>query len=281
MNRTDLAIEAKKLHEEEGAALKGVKCAETEKSGCKLTTVEILTEEGARKLGKPTGKYVTLELSPVLRRENGAFENCVHFLAEEIRAMMKPDAGKPTLVIGLGNRNITADSIGPLTVRHTLATRHLIGAVPELFGGFRPVAAVQTGVLAETGIESAELVQSLVRGIDPQAVICVDALASLSVRNLCRTVQLTDTGISPGSGVGNRRAPLNRKTLGVPVIALGVPTVVDADTLALQEESAEPLIVTPRNIDEQAGAAAKLLGYAINLALNPELSIDDITMLLE
>ena len=199
------------------------------------------------------------------------------------------------MVIGLGSRAVTPDLIGPLTVDHLLVTRHLVEQVPQHFGHLRPVAAAAPGVLASTGMESSLVAQALAGELRPACVIAVDALASRSLDRLCRTVQLSDTGVVPGSGVGNHRVPLNRETLGVPVLTVGAPTVVDGATLALdlleragrtgaeREDlpGGEDFFVTPREVDLRVADLSKVLGYAISLALNPSLSVDDLTMLLE
>lgn len=198
-------------------------------------------------------------------------------------------------MVGLGNRAITPDNIGPKAADHTMVTRHLVEQVPEHFGAFRPVAALAAGVLGTTGVESGQLVRAVAERIRPACVLCVDALAARSVRRVCRTVQVADTGITPGSGVGNAREALNAQTLGVPVIAIGVPTVVDAATLTRDvlaqagREELEPhalgeagggLIVTPRDIDTQVHDLAKVIGYGINLALHPGLTIQDVELFL-
>ncbi len=193
------------------------------------------------------------------------------------------------LVAGLGNRAITPDAIGPKVHNYTLVTRHLVRQMPETFGAFRPVASLAAEVMGTTGVESGELIQSLCEKICPHCVIAVDALASRSLHRLCRTVQLTDTGITPGSGVGNHRMGLDRKSLGVPVIAIGVPTVVDAATLAADLMGVEELpdlgegrdlLVTPKDIDSQVGDLSKIIGYAIDLALQPGLTIEELELLL-
>ena len=198
-------------------------------------------------------------------------------------------------MVGLGNRAITPDAVGPKVHEHTLVTRHLVEGVPEHFGSFRPVASLAAGVLGTTGMESGEVVRAVAEQIKPACVVAVDALASRSLRRVCRTIQLADTGITPGSGVGNHRAALNRETLGVPVFAVGIPTVVDGATLALDvlaqagREDLEPealggsgadLFVTPREIDTQVADLAKVIGYGVSLALNPHLTVDDLDLLL-
>ena len=193
------------------------------------------------------------------------------------------------LVVGLGNRAITPDALGPKVHDHTLVTRHLVEGCPEHFGGFRPVAALSAGVLSTMGMESGELIQGVCRQLKPSCVVAVDALASRSLKRLCRTVQLSDTGISPGSGVGNHRAALDRTSLGVPVLAVGVPTVVDGATLAadlLGTEELPPLgegrdlMVTPKDIDSQVADLSKVIGYGIDLALQPSLTLEDLDLLL-
>ena len=296
--RTDLAVEARELWTQsagEKSALAGVQAEERKQEGYPVTVVKVLNEEGAQALGKPVGTYVTLELSGLRRREADAFPRAVRALAAELRALLPVPEGAPVLVVGLGNRAITPDNIGPGAADHTLVTRHLVEQVPEHFGHFRPVSALAAGVLATTGVESSELVQAVVEQIKPACVIAVDALASRSLKRVCSTVQLADTGITPGSGVGNHRAALNRESLGVPVIALGVPTVVDVATLCADvlaeagRGELEPqalagagagLMVTPRDIDQSVADLAKVIGYGINLALQDGLSVEDVEMFL-
>ena len=216
-------------------------------------------------------------------------------LAAELGALLGLAPGAPALVVGLGNRAITPDNIGPKAADQTMVTRHLVERVPEHFGSFRPVAALAAGVLGTTGMESGELVRAVAETLRPACVIAVDALASRSLRRVCRTIQLADTGITPGSGVGNARAALNAETLGVPVIAVGVPTVVDAATLtcdvlaeagkgelnpAALQGAGDGLIVTPKDIDTQVHDLAKVIGYGINLALHTGLTIGDVELFL-
>ena len=172
----------------------------------------------------------------------------------------------PVLAAGLGNRAMTCDAVGPASIDNLLVTRHMIRAMPRQFADFRPVAAVCPGVLARTGLEALELVR-------PAAVIAVDALAARDSARLCATVQLSDTGLVPGSGVGNRRSALDRGTLGVPVIAVAIPTGGDADPRA-------GLFLTPRDIDQRIRELGRLLGYGITLALQPSLTAADVTALL-
>lgn len=282
--RTDLAVEIEQLRRGEGAALPGVRSRTARRGGFELTTTEVLDDTGAAALGKPVGRYVTLELGALLRREENAFADAAALLAEQLRALAPLPHGAPVLVVGLGNRDITPDAVGPAAVDSVMVTRHLRELLPEHFGAFRPVTAVCAGVLGTTGIESGDLVSAVASVVEPAAVIAVDALASRSASHLGSTVQLADTGIVPGSGVGNARSALSRETLGVPVIAVGVPTVVDAGTLAADLGGADAdlrgLVVTPRDIDRLVRDAAKLVGYGINLALHEGLTVADVDMLL-
>ncbi len=291
--RTDLALEARELWQESAGKttrLSGVEAKDTLREGYPVTTVHILDHRGQQALGKPPGTYITVTLDALHHREDGAFGRAVRVLAEELTPLLPScDPGAPVLVAGLGNRAITPDAIGPQVHEHTLVTRHLVAQVPEHFGALRPVASLAAGVLGTTGMESGELIHSLCRTLSPAFIIAVDALASRSLQRLCRTVQLADTGITPGSGVGNHRIPLTQESLGIPVIAIGVPTVVDAATLAadlmdldeLPRLSADrDLLVTPKDIDSQVKDLSKVIGYAINLALQPGLTIEDLEMML-
>ena len=244
--RTDLAMEAKALWEKSAGKttkLAGVRARERERDGFAVTDVHILDRRGEAALGKPAGRYVTLELPPLARDVRPAAEA----LAAELRRLLRLQPGQGVLVAGLGNEAVTPDALGPLCLRGLFLTRHLIRHLPEQFGGVRPVSAVAPGVLA------------------------VDALAAAAPERLCRTFQLSDAGIVPGSGVGNARAALQKRTLGVPVFCLGVPTVLDAGTLG----GPRGMIVTPRDIDAQVRFLGRVAADAVNLALHPEISYDD------
>lgn len=291
--RTDLAMEAKEIFG--GEPLSGVRSEEGEAQGFPLTTVYVDTDQGAQALGKPIGTYHTLDLTGLTQREEGAFPRAMDALVELLRPLL-PQEGA-VLVVGLGNRSITPDAVGPLCAEHTLVTRHLIGLSPEHFGSFRSVAVLAAGVLGTTGIESGELVKAVCEKLSPAAVVAVDALAARRLERLCATVQISNTGISPGSGVGNHRFSLSQETLGVPVIAVGVPTVVDGATLCadLLEEAGqaqlEPqaleglpgasLMVTPKDIDQRVNDMGKVMGYALSLALQPQLSLEELELLVE
>ena len=259
-----------------------------ERCGIPVTEVEILDDAAARRLGKPIGHYLTLTLGELPGRTGDTFERTVQAVTETLMGLLPKGDTLPALVIGLGNRNITPDAVGPIAIDHTLATRHLITQAPEYFGQWRPVAAVHTGVVGSTGVESAELIQALAREIKPAVVIAVDALAARSAARLGKTIQIADTGIIPGSGVGNARAALNQETLGIPVIAMGVPTVVDGATLAADLTGQRPadggehtgLLVTPKDIDAQVADLGRILGWGISLALQPALTLAELEILL-
>ena len=293
--RTDLALEARELWQESAqrtSRLSGVKATKSKLEGYGLTRVDILDARGEEALGKPAGCYLTIDLTTFWQRKADFFPRAVRAVGTQLKSML-PQEG-PVLVVGLGNAAMTPDAVGPLTADSVLVTRHLISAMPRQFAGFRPVSVVRTGVLGTTGVESAEAVAGVAEQVRPAAIIAVDALASRRRERVCATVQLSDTGITPGSGVGNHRAALNRETLGVPVIAVGIPTVVDAATLAadlLEEAGVEHMdadrlrqgqgnmMVTPRDIDAQVRDLSKVVGYGINWALQ-DLDVEDITALL-
>ena len=293
--RTDLACESRDVWlRTRGAALAGVSARQETRDGLGVETVEILDEGAAEELCKPMGRYVTISLDALVRREEDAFRRACGVLAREIRTQLAMEPEESVLVVGLGNPDITPDAVGPLAAECVLVTRHLKTRLPEEFAAFRPVSVFRTGVLGTTGIESAALVRgvvSLVRGVvslvRPDRVIAVDALSAREAARLCRAVQVTDAGIVPGSGVGNARSALTEETLGVPVVAVGVPTVVDARTLCADLSGAEidlpedtELFVTPRDIDTRVRDSARLVGYAIDLALHDALTIEDIDMFL-
>lgn len=317
--RTDLAIESREvLKESKKDEDDGIKVTETEKEGMKITLVEILNERGSEEMGKPQGKYLTIESQKM--RENDVFlhEQIIEELSKHINEFVKPqsieDGG--VLVVGLGNRFITPDSLGPKVVSKILVTRHLKGTLPtEIENSVRKVSAISPGVMGITGIETAEIIKGIVERTKPSAVIAIDALAARRASRINATIQMTDTGVCPGGGVGNKRNALNFETLNVPVIAIGVPTVVDAATLVndtldrilvemtavaekgtdfyetlkgLENEEKynmicsilnpymENMFVTPKEIDAVTDRLTNIIANSINIGLHPGITKEDI-----
>lgn len=267
-NRTDLALES---YEAEGKTrLSGVSVRE--ENG--VTTVEVLSEAGAAAIGKPVGRYITLEVSSFVN-DTDIFDGRLDDFAEILKKLM-PREITSVLVAGLGNTNITADALGPKTGEYVLSTRHIINDLKKAFGtdNITSVASVATGVLGDTGIETAEIIKGVSAQIEPSCVIVVDALAASSAERLGTTVQFSDSGISPGSGVGNHRHEISHATLGVPVVSVGIPTVVSVS--AINSELSGGAYVTPREIDRIIQQGAKLIGMGINVTLQQNLSAQDI-----
>lgn len=291
--RTDLAVEERELL---GEDVRGVDYSDEEKGGLRIERLRITTARAAQLLKKPAGTYVTAQLPPLTDNIRDT-DTRVKALSQEIRRLL-PVHGL-VLVAGLGNVEITPDALGPKTASKVLATRHITGEIARSTGldRLRAVAVLNTGVTGQTGIETGELLLGVVKNIRPSAVIAVDALASRRLERLGCTVQISDTGISPGAGVGNRRVRIDEETMGVPVIAVGVPTVVDALTLAFdlldindEKESVElsravspegrGMVVTPKEIDLLVSRAARLISLSINMALQSDIDTDDLLDLL-
>lgn len=290
--RTDLAVEAIENHKT-AAALPHVRQSDRMLEGFAVHEVRILSEDAAHEIGKPQGRYLTLELDALIRREEDAFPRACKALSTLLRELLPRPNDGPVLIAGLGNRMITPDAIGPQTADHVIATRHLVAQSPAIFADWRPVSALAPGVLGQTGVETGEVICGVLDRVRPAAVIAVDALAAGRLSRLLRTVQLADTGITPGAGVGNARAALNKETLGVPVIAVGVPTVVDGATLAHEissqlgqpdcealDDLSQPVMITTRDIDREVADISRMIGYAVNMALHPHLSVADIDLYL-
>ena len=290
--RTDLALEVRESFEED-TEIKGVIVTEdhNEELNLKVTTVEIKDEHGAKMMQKPIGTYITIEAPNLKESDESYHEPISKEIAKYLSLLTKDIKSKEILVAGLGNREVTPDILGPLVVDHLFVTRHLIRQFGEEFQQKHKlgnVAAIAPGVMAQTGMETSEIIKGIVEETHPKLVIVIDALAARSVNRLNTTVQITDTGISPGSGVGNHRNALNKETLGVDVIALGVPTVVDAATIVhdtleqfmhkagfeeeqvqhfthqVMQETIHNMFVTPKNIDD----SVKRISYTISEALN-------------
>lgn len=304
--RTDLAMETHQLFvEKSGSAVPGVESYTEQKGEAKITRVIIQTPQAGQALGKKPGYYVTVE-SPALRgRDKDALEEVAQVIAAELRTFIQGFNLRDedsALVVGLGNWNATPDALGPKVVEKILVTRHMFAtSPPEKRGGLRPVCAVSPGVLGLTGIETKEIVAGIVDRVKPAFLLVIDALASRSTERMGSTVQIANTGINPGSGVGNRRLGLSMESLGVPVIAIGVPTVVEARTivhdaleqignlggLAAENRRREvidrvlspyfkDLIVTPKEIDVLINDLSRALAGAINIALHPGVTAEEV-----
>lgn len=295
--RTDMALEASQA----AGSITGVHVSQWEEESVSITEVRVETEEAAQRLGKSVGTYLTLECEGVRRRDPAAREEVQNVLGEEIARLLPPDEqGAPVLVVGLGNRRVTPDSLGPKTVDGTLVTRHLLRELPDKVDErLNPVCAIAPGVMGATGLETMETISALVKEIHPRCLIVIDSLAARASSRVGVSIQLSDTGIQPGSGVGNHRRALNERELGVRVIALGMPTVVYAVTIArdaleilgegetnpaaldevtksLFENEIGEMIVTPREVDDMIDDAAQMLAGGINRALQTALSPEEI-----
>ncbi|MBP1992885.1 GPR endopeptidase [Paenibacillus eucommiae] len=311
--RTDLALEARELAEaaNQGQSIPGVISESSRENGIRVTKIHVMNEEGSRAINKLPGHYITLEV-PALRQKDSSLQNRVATKLAQEFALFLEELGIPklakVLIIGLGNWNVTPDALGPLVVENVMVTRHYFELVPDDVGpGYRPVSAVAPGVLGTTGIESSEIVQGIVEKSNPDLVIAIDALASKSLERVNTTIQISNTGIHPGSGIGNKRKGLTQETLGVPVIAIGVPTVVYASTIvnncidlmhrhfqeqtsqtgqilglldSMQEEErlqlvkevldplGHDLLVTPKEIDQFIEDIANVIASGLNAALH-------------
>ena len=317
--RTDLAIETREMvTKEQDVEVPGVKVTVEEQKDKQITVtwVEIMNEEGAKQMGKPIGNYVTVE-SPLMKENDiEAHEEIIRVLAKQLVKIKELKEDAVILVVGLGNWNVTPDALGPKVVSKVIVTRHLLEHIPEQIDeSVRPVSAIAPGVMGLTGIETSEIIEGIVEKIKPDLIIAIDALASRKTSRVNATIQIADTGVHPGSGVGNRRKGLTEETLGVPVIAIGVPTVVDAATLVndtmdhlidamIKESNKESefykmlqrldeqekyqlireilnpyvgdLFVTPKEIDAVIDRLAYIISNAINIAFHPGIDLKDI-----
>ena len=283
--RTDLTLERTELAKESG---KGIKKEFRHNDFSNTTIIDILNEKTAEKLGKAVGKYITIEI-PELTYLSSDLPNIVETVKESLDLLL-PHKNGLVLVAGVGNSDITADALGPFVASKIFSTRHLSGELQRNIGftePLRPVSAISTGVLGQTGLESSEYIKCIVSEIKPCCVITIDALASRSVKRLGNTIQMSNTGIAPGSGINNKRKRIDEEFLGVPVIAIGVPTVVDAVVLAesvfgktAEKETDVDMIVTPKDIDVLIKNSADLIATSINLSLQKSLSYDELKSLL-
>ena len=271
--RTDMAAE---LRRQKAGELPGVGCQQEQLCGLPVFIVDIFNREGELRLGKAKGQYYTLSLPRWFDRGSESFSDTVLALSELIGRCL-PGEHERVLVAALGNPDITPDALGSLAAGSILVTRHLKEKQPDKFGAFCSLALCRPGVLGTSGIESAEQIRIMCQTLEPQAVVVIDALAGSEADSLCRSVQVSNAGISPGSGVGNDRRELSMETLGVPVVSIGIPTVIDAGFLG--EEALGGMFVTPRDIDSLVRAGGRLIGYALNLALHRDLTIGDVDAL--
>lgn len=234
MLQTDLVIEAHEvlLQTSQLPEIEGIKSDHKSLEGIDVSIIDIVTPEASEKLGKAQGKYITIEATGLRDKNSELEDRLVGVLCEEMQQILDLGEDSTVLVVGLGNWNVTPDSLGPSVVENLYVTRHIKALYPEKIGpGFRSVCAIAPGVLGLTGMETSEIIYGIVQRLQPDLVVAIDALAARSMHRLNTTIQISDTGIYPGSGVGNKRQGLTKETLGVPVIAIGVPTVVDAATL--------------------------------------------------
>lgn len=314
---TDLAVEAKEMYEKsthkeiEGVSFKSYKEGEV-----RVEEVCVLDERGESAIGKKKGTYITLDIPKVTYYDGDSMDEVSKVLATYLNSVVKLEESTTALVVGLGNSNVTPDALGPRVVSRLMITRHLKQLVPDSIDeGVRPVCAISPGVLGTTGMETSEIIRGIVEKIKPNLIICIDALASRKLERVNTTIQIGDTGISPGSGVRNKRMELSKDTLGIPVIAIGVPTVVDAATMAndtidlvldqmiketkkggefynilksidkdekqkMIEEILNPyvgdLMVTPKEVDLVIDSLSKIIANGINIALQPALTLSDI-----
>ena len=278
--RTDLALEARERFEED-AEIRGVSVEERydEKRDIRLTKVFIETENGAKAMGKPVGVYITLEAPKLSEEDKDYHREVSETLAGCLRELLGTGREKSVLIVGLGNREVTPDALGPEVVGNLKVTRHLVREYGKAALGTQKahlVSSIVPGVMAQTGMETLEIVRGVVEETKPDVVVAIDALAARSSKRLNRTIQISDAGIHPGSGVGNHRHSLTRETIGVPVIAIGVPTVVDAATIvydAVRDRNAVPpglntMFVTPKDIDETIKSLSYMISEALNIALS-------------
>lgn len=281
--RTDIALERRALLGTEN--INGVESETRNYENAKVNEIRVVSEEGERAIGKPRGRYITLEV-PSFSYDSQLLDGRLSALINEIKSVL-PENGC-IMTAGLGNDEITADALGPMCASMIFATRHISDELKKDIGmpNLRSVCAVTPGVLGKTGIETSEIIKGLTEKVKPSAVITVDALAAMKLSRLASTVQISTTGISPGSGVGNRRAEISEKTIGVPVISIGIPTVISAKNIADEISSKNSgddfyeMIVCPRESDMIVSRGAKLIALAINCALQSDISAEEMLTLM-
>ncbi len=319
--RTDLAVEAKEIYKSQNnGEVPGVEVEENNEGDIKTTVVKVVSDVGEKMMGKPKGTYITIDMPKLTHYDGETMDKVSEVLGKTLSEVVNIDNSMTALVVGLGNWNITPDALGPKVISKLMITRHLKQLIPDQIDeGIRPVCGIAPGVLGLTGIETGEIIKGVVDKIKPNLIICIDALASRKMDRVNSTIQIGNTGISPGSGVGNKRMEISENTLGVPVIAIGVPTVVDAATMAndtidmvldqminqskkggefynmlksldknekqkMIEELLYPyvgnLMVTPKEVDLVIDSVSKVIASGINIALQPALELEDINKFL-
>lgn len=319
--RTDLAVEARQIYKERNKTdIDGVKVEEKEINDTKITKVDILNEEGAEKMRKAIGTYITIDIPQFTIYDGELMDDVSKIFGKVLKKLINVDLSDNVLIVGLGNKKVTPDALGPKVIEKIMVTRHIKELMPDSIDeGVVSACAISPGVLGITGIETGEIIKSLVDKIKPSLVICIDALAARKTERVNRTIQISDTGISPGAGVGNHRMEINEKTLGTKVIAIGVPTVVHASTIAndtidlvidelikqskegtefynmlndLNESEKQTLIneilspklgdmvVTPKEIDLMIESLCKIIANGINIATQPNLTLENINKFL-
>lgn len=304
--RTDLADEKEEfLKEKNGESLDGITVKRKKINGFDVSEMTVIDKEGEKSSGKPIGKYVTVDIGKIWTSDKKRFSDACGLIASFIKEFI-PNEGS-CMLAALGNKNIIADAVGPLTAENFIVTRHIKEAESEIFYALnlRDTLCIIPGVLGNTGMEAAKIIKGAVSESEPSFIIAVDALASRKLSRLATTVQICDTGITPGSGINNSRKEISKNTLGIPVIAIGVPTVVDVTTLAsdivrntaeksgdgkmkdtssrlineISLDNAENFFVTPKETDHIIKDISKLIGYSINMALHDgitEAEIDEL-----
>lgn len=306
----DLALEARDLiRGATGQEIPGVAEEKQNFPHCTVTIIKILNKQAESIIGKPCGTYITIEAPDLKHKSPDVQEGVARVIAQNLKNLLKISEKAVVLIIGLGNWQATPDALGPTVVKYSIITRHLHLHMPQIVENYRPVCAFAPGVLGTTGIETAEIIKGVVEKVQPNLIIAIDALAAANISRLGTTIQIGDTGIAPGSGFNNKRTRINLQTMGVPVIAIGVPTVVNAAIIGritlekyhqkleqkthsvnpliineLLEELFRPfhgtLIVTPREIDDLILNAARTITRGISFALHPQIPEEDLEALL-
>ena len=318
--RTDLVLEAREIYKENHKNepdIDGIEVIEEREKDINVTTVKVKNQEGAEKIGKPKGNYITIDMPEFTAYDGETMDRVSLVVSEVLGRLISNDIEKTALIVGLGNWQVTPDALGPKVTEKIMITRHLQTVMPEIIDdSVRPVSSISPGVLGITGIETVEIIKGVVEKVKPDLVICIDALAARRVERVNSTIQIGDTGISPGAGVGNNRKQINQENLGVKVIAIGVPTVVDAITItndtidlvvdslikssssgtdfykmlkSLDKNEKENLIkevissktnldmiVTPKDIDLIINSLSKIIANGINMALQPNMDMEEI-----